>query len=410
MMTEHAPAAVVTVGASRPADVRQAIIAARERELPFAVRATGHGTHASTEGTLLLDTSGMSSVLVDPDRRVARVGPGAVWGDVLAAAAPFGLAPLSGSSPSVGVTGFTLGGGVGWLSRRYGFAADGVVRADVVTADGEVLTASRDQHPDLFWALRGGGGNFGVVTALEFELHPVASVYAGTSYFPVERAAETLARYRHWIETAPDELSTAILLTRIPELPEVPEPLRGRPALAIRALHAGEPAEAERLLAPLRQAAGPALHEGLRRATYAKTEMGGTPPRHLELLEAVPDRLIGLLVEAFEDETSPVSTVELRHWGGAMARPPANAGPVGHRGVPFSVIVDTPDVALAIALRPYATGGSFLNFLSDTRRTADAYTAADYRQLTEIKASYDPDNVFSFGHSLEPAQARAVAA
>ena len=145
----------------------------------------------------------MATVLVDPDRAVAHVGPGAVWGDVVAAAAPFGLAPLSGSSPDVGVAGYTLGGGLGWLARRHGFAADSLLRAEVVTADGAIVTASPDEHPDLFWALRGGGGGFGVATALEVRLHPVARVYAGTALFTADRAAETLARYREWIAGAP---------------------------------------------------------------------------------------------------------------------------------------------------------------------------------------------------------------
>jgi FAD/FMN-containing dehydrogenase len=163
----------MVVEASRAADVRAAVVAAREHDLPLAVQATGHGTHAAPDGAILIRTTGMATVLVDPDRRVARVGPGAVWGDVLTAAAPFGLAPLSGSSPDVGVTGYTLGGGVGWLARKHGFAADSLLRAEVVTADGSIVTASADEHADLFWALRGGGGSFGVVTALEFRLHTV---------------------------------------------------------------------------------------------------------------------------------------------------------------------------------------------------------------------------------------------
>ena len=177
-------------------DVQAAVIAAREGDLPIAVQATGHGLHASYDGGLLLNTSGLRAVHVDPERGTARVGPGAIWGQVIAAAAPFGLAPLSGSSPSVGVVGFTLGGGVGWLSRAHGFAADSVLRAELITATGRRVTASAERHADLFWALRGGGGGFGLVTELEFRLHPVERVYAGTSYFPVERAAETLAVYR----------------------------------------------------------------------------------------------------------------------------------------------------------------------------------------------------------------------
>jgi FAD/FMN-containing dehydrogenase len=243
------PRPAIVVQPAGAGDFQAAVIAAREGELPIAVQATGHGLHRSYDGGLLLNTSAMRAVSVDPHRRIARVGPGATWGQVVAAAAPFGLAPLSGSSPSVGVTGFTLGGGVGWLSRRHGFAADSVVRAELVTAAGQRISATPAKHPDLFWALRGGGGGFAVVTALEFRLHPVARVYAGTSYFAADRAADTLAAYRDWVENAPDEISTAVLLTRIPDSGEVPEALRGRRAVAIRLMHAGEPAEAERAAA-----------------------------------------------------------------------------------------------------------------------------------------------------------------
>jgi FAD/FMN-containing dehydrogenase len=382
----------MVVEASGAADVRAAVVAAREHDLPLAVQATGHGTHVASDGAILVRTTGMATVLVDPDRRVARVGPGAVWGDVLTAAAPCGLAPLSGSSPDVGVTGYTLGGGVGWLARKHGFAADSLVRAEVVTADGSIVTASADEHADLFWALRGGGGNFGVVTALEFRLYPVARVYAGTSYFAIERAAETLACYREWIADAPDALSTAVLLTRSPE---------GERALAIRALHVGEADEARRLLAPLFAAAGAPLVDGMRPTRFVDAAMGGTAPRHVELFDALPDAVIDTLVAA----DARMSTVEVRHWGGAMARPAADAGPVGHRDVPLSVILDARVPAVVQALAPHATGGSFLNFLADPARTETAYTAANYQGLRQVKAAYDPDNLLRIGHTIPPADA-----
>jgi FAD/FMN-containing dehydrogenase len=389
------PRPAMVVEASRPADVRAALTIARDHDLPFAVQATGHGTRVPADGGILVKTAAMATVLVDPDRRTARVGVGAVWGDVIAAAAPFGLAPLAGSSPSVGVAGYTLGGGVGWLARKHGFAADSLIRAEVVTADGAIVTASADEHADLFWALRGGGGNLGVATALELRLHPVARVYAGTAYFAIDRAADTLARYRHWIAGAPDELSTAVLLTRLPD---------GRRVLALRAMFAGDAVDAERHLAPLRAAAGPALVDGLRPTTFAAAEMGGTAPRRFELLHELPDAVIDALVAA------DGATVELRHWGGAMARAAADAGPVGHRDVPLSVIVDVELPEVAAALAPHATGGSFLNFLRDPARTATAFTPANYRDLREVKATYDPDNVFRVNHNIPPALPNAAAA
>jgi FAD/FMN-containing dehydrogenase len=397
------PHPVAVVEANGPADVQAAVLAAGHGDLPLAVQATGHGTHVPSDGGLLLRTSRLATVLVDPGRRIARVGPGARWSSVLAAAAPFGLAPASGSAPSVGVTGYTLGGGVGWLSRRYGFAADSVLRAEVVTADGRIVTAGPDRNPDLFWALRGGGGNFGVVTSLEFRLHPVAEVFAGAAYFDADRAADTIAAYRRWTATAPDTLSTAVLLRHLPDTPETPAAVRGKRVLVVKAMHAGDTAEAHRLLRPLHAVAGPALLDEMRPMPYAEAAMGGTAARYLDLFRDLPDPVVEALVDAHAAPGSPVSNIEIRHWGGAMARPAGEVGPVGHRTVPYSIIVDTADPDLTAKLAPHGTGGSFLNFLSDPRRTATAYTAADYRGLRRVKAVYDPANLFRTNLNIPPA-------
>ncbi|GGP03994.1 FAD-binding oxidoreductase [Nonomuraea glycinis] len=369
-------------------DVRAAVVAAAARDLPLAVQATGHGTHVPSDGGILLRTSLLDTVEIDPARRVARVGPGVRWGQVLAAAAPYGLAPLSGSSPQVGVTGYTLGGGVGWLSRRYGFAADSVLSAEVVTAGGQVVTADPEVHGDLFWALRGGGGNFGVVTSLEFKLYPVAQVHAGIAYFPYEVAGETLARYRDWAATAPDEVSTAVMLTGLPD---------GRRALGIKAMYAGPPERGRQVLRPLWETAGPALVDEMRTIRYADAAMGGTPARYLDFFDTLPDEVIGTLVA-----TGAHATVEIRHWGGAMAAPGPDAGPVGHRDAPFSVIVDQHSPGLAEALGRHGTGGTFLNFLADRTRVRDAYTPGDHTRLAAVKKAYDPGNVFRLNHNIAP--------
>ncbi|MFD0898942.1 FAD-binding oxidoreductase [Actinomadura sediminis] len=386
-------------------DVRAAVLAARAAGMRLAVQATGHGTRVACDDGLLLRTSRMAGVLVDPHRRLARVGPGTRWDRVLAAAAPFGLAGLSGSHGDVGVTGYTLGGGLGWLSRAHGFAADSVLRAWVVTADGRQVVASPDSHPDLFWALRGGGGNFGVVTALEFRLYPVSRVFAGTACFPVERAAEIVTRYRDWIDGAPDRLSTALLFTTMPEGPGVPPSVRGRRVLQLKALYAGSADRARRLLRPLVRAAGPALAEDFRVLPYARAEMGAIAPGQVELLRELPDSAISAIVRAAEPDHGPA--VEIRHWDGAMGRPSPDAGPVGHRTTRLSVTADTPSPALAGALRPHTSGGAFLNFLHDPSRTADAYTRADRHRLTGVKRRYDPDNVLGLTHNLPPAPAAA---
>ncbi|GAA4234518.1 FAD-binding oxidoreductase [Actinomadura meridiana] len=376
------------VEATGTADIRAAILTARDRGLPLTIEATGHGTVVAPDEGLLLKTSRMAGVLVDPSRRTARVGPGARWSDVIAAAAPFGLAPLSGSHASVGVTGYTLGGGVGWLSRRHGFAADHLLRAGVVTADGRTLTADADHHADLFWALRGGGGNFGVVTSLEFRLHPVTTVFGGAAVFPAERAGDVLTRFRDEAASRPDELTVSIALTDHAE--------HGR-VVIVRGVYAGGADEGAHALRSLWNAGGPPLHDDFRTMPYAETEsLGGTAPLHFDLFADLPDPLIAAIAG------SGASGIEVRHWGGAMARPGADAGPVGHRDVPFSVTIDG-SAEDAAPLAAYATGGSFMNFLHDTSRTASAYTPADHRRLREVKRAYDPRNVFHRNHNIQPA-------
>jgi FAD/FMN-containing dehydrogenase len=415
---KYDPHPALVVEATGPQDVIAAIRFAREHDIPFSVQTTGHGAVLPLDGGLLLKTTAMSSVEVDAGRRIARVGAGAVWSDVIAAAAPHGLATLSGTSAGVGVVGFTLGGGTGWLSRAFGYAADSVISAQVVTADGELVTASAEENPDLFWALRGGSGNFGVVTALEFRLHPVSGVYAGMAMFAPDRAADAFAVYREWALDEPDESNTALTLAQMPDVPQIPEPFRGRRVLTLRALHLGSADDAERLYAPLREAAGAPLMDGMRTTTFADAAamLPAPPPMvsvmRFELFHEVPDEAIAAVIDA----PASIAGIELRHWGGEMARPGPDAGPLGHRDVPFSIVVagmtqdreqadaiEADVEAVAAKLRPYATGGSFLNFLLDADRTAEAYTEADYRRLTEVKAKYDPDNVFRANHNIPPA-------
>ena len=339
------------------------------------MRATGHGTFAEpSPDTLLIDTSRMRSVLVDPDRRTARVGPGATWGDVIEAAAPFGLAPVSGTNATVGVTGFTFGGGHGFLSRKHGLAADNLLRAEVVTADGETLTAREDRRSGLFWALRGAGGNFGVATSLEFRLHPAREVFGGIASFDRGLAPHLLARFREY--AMPEALNVSVVVT--------PD------AVALRGVYAGGADDAWRALAPL--FLGEPLEDTFRAMPYSETgTIGGTAPRRFELLRDVP-------VDAFLRTAETAGAVEVKRWGGAIAR---GNTPAGHRQVPFSVTVDGEDIG---PLAPHVTGGSFLNFLKDTSRTRDAYTAADLARLLELKRAYDPDNLFGVGHSIVPAR------
>jgi FAD/FMN-containing dehydrogenase len=269
-----------------------------------------------------------------------------------------------------------MGGGHGQLSRAYGLGADNVLRVDLVTADGELITATPDRHAELFWAVRGGGGNFGVVTSLEIRLHPVEEVYAGQALFPIERAADLLARYRDYAPAMPRELTCSVAMVG--------------EHVAIRATYAGDASSGQRALRPLWSVAGAPVENTFAGVAVAQAGVPTTAPRTFELFTEVSDSVIenALAVEA--------GSIEFRYWGGAIAD---GTSPAGHRDVPFNIIVDGP----AEQLWPYATGGSFLNALHDPDAVETAYTAADYQRLREVKAVWDPANVFHRNMNIKPA-------
>ena len=373
---------LVVAEAFARSDVQAAVRTAREYGVPIAVQATGHGTRVPADGGILLKTSAMTSLLIDPERRIAKVGPGVRWGAVLDAAKDFGLVALAGSSRDVGVTGYTLGGGVGWLARKFGYAADSVIRAEVVTADGRVVTATADEHPDLFWAIRGGTGNFGIVTSLEFRLYPVSEVYSGIVYFAADAA--TLKAYRDWTTTIPNDLSTAITLTT----------RNGRRVIGLKVLYAGEAALAEHLLKPLYAVAGPILDGELRTTPFAETAMGGTPARYLDLVDELPDDLLDALA-ALDGPT-----VEIRHWAGAMANPGPGAGPVG---APRGAVLADHRPGGPRARRGAALDRSHIRELPGRPgRASSAYSKNDHTRLRAIKRRYDPENLFRLNHNIKP--------
>jgi FAD/FMN-containing dehydrogenase len=383
---EFRGAPVAVVDAETVADVQATVRAARHGRLPLTVLSTGHGTVAGTDGGLLLRTSRMAQVLVDPDRGVARVGPGVRWSEVVAAAEPFGLAPLSGDTPSVGVVGYTLGGGLSWLSRKYGFAADSLLRAELVTADGRVVVADQHRHAELFWALRGGSGNFGVVTSLELRLHPVPRVYGGSAEFPVDAAGPALRHLAAHADELPDELSVSLVVS--------PE------SLVVRAVYAGDDGRAA--LQPLLDAAGTPVAGSFREMRYSEVAtIGGTPPITFAMYDELSPATIAAIVDSGV-------TVEVKHWGGAIARPSHDdPGPVSHRDARFVMKIAAPADAAA-AITASATGGSFLNFLHDTSRTHTAFTPENLRRLRQVKTAYDPANVFHRNHNIAPLPQRVT--
>jgi FAD/FMN-containing dehydrogenase len=420
LVVVHRPAAVVE--ASGVADVMTAVAFATRHELPIGVLNTGHGASVPADDAILINVRRVRGVRVDPIAAVARIEAGARWSDVVHEAAVFGLAPLSGSSPQVGAVGYTLGGGLGLLGRAFGYAADHVRSIDVVTRHGMLRHTSPHQFADLFWALRGGKGNFGVVTSLEIDLFPVPRLYGGGLYFRGSSAAEVLSGYRRWVRTVPDELGSSIALTRFPWQPDLPEQLRGRFVVHVRMAYPGTAAEGEQLVRPLRRIGLPLLDTITDRPYSTSGEIHQDPTEPFALTEAstclrefnedVADELVNL---AGPDSTCPLRLVELRHLGGALARSPRIPNAVGNRDADFLLylagIAGTdimPEYGRLVLDRmaPWSTGQSLPNFLGPADTTPErvrvAYTSEDYRRLVRVKRAYDPENLFRITHNIPP--------
>jgi hypothetical protein len=432
-LNAHQHPALVVMAAG-PVDVITAVRLARDEGLGVGVMATGHGVAYPCDGGVLINTSRMRGVRVDPEAHTARVEPGALWADVIPEAQVFGLAGLVGSSSGLGVVGYTMGGGFGWLGRKYGFNADSVREADVVSADGELLRVSAYEHPDLFWGLKGGGGNFGIVTSLEFDLYPLTTVYGGNLFYPLERTAEVLDLYGRWVETLPDEMTTAVAFMNLPPLPELPESLRGGSFVSVRGCYCGEPPEAgEELLGPWREFGEP-LVDTFGTMPYRQMDaISMDPPDPLvvysqvELIGELSQEAIAKLVEvAGVESESPLVMLELRQLGGALARPPADLSPIGRRDSKFIMfglgMNPTPDATPEVAqvvqrhlayvakeMHPYETGATYVNFLIfgdlTPERMRAAYSPEDWERLVEVKDRYDPDNLFRFNRNIPPSSA-----
>ncbi|MBP2472780.1 FAD/FMN-containing dehydrogenase [Crossiella equi] len=408
------PAAVVrAVDAS---DVAAAVRFAARDGLPVSVKATGHAPDP-TDGALLIHTGDLDGVRVDPEARTVRVEAGVRWECVVAAAARHGLAALNGSSPNVGVVSYTLGGGVGLLGRAYGYAADHVRELRVVTADGAERVVDPDRHPDLFWALRGGKGAFGVVTSMVFDLFPLARLYGGALYFPVEQAGEVFNAYLEWLRTVPEELTSSIAVLRLPPYLALPEPLRGKLVVHIRVAYPGP--DGERVVKPLREIATP-LVDTVGDLPYERIHSIFHDPAdpipfldNTALLHSATPATVDALLAAHQG-TETVAMAELRHLGGAFTCPPKYPNAVSHRDAAFlyyGVSIARPRQfaqaraeldALRAGLAPWASGGIALNFTSDPADVRAAFDETTYTRLTEVKARWDPDNLFRGGLTAPP--------
>jgi FAD/FMN-containing dehydrogenase len=412
---DRRPAAVAC--ASDADDVAAAIRAARAAELPFTIRAGGHSVSGRSvrDGALCIDLREMNSVDVDLQRGVVRVGGGALLGELDAATQRHGLAVPAGQISHTGVGGLTLGGGIGWLMRHHGLTIDSLTSAEVVLADGETVRATADEHPDLFWALRGGGGDFGAVVSFEFRPHRVGPmVLAGNLVYPWNEARDALRASRDLMEDAPPELTTFVILLTAPPGPPFPPELQGRRVAVVGVAWSGEVAEGERVLAPLRQTCPPALDlVGPMPYVALQTMLDETAPHgwrfydRLHYLPAVGDGFIDEVVRGFEDVPTPQSHVVTGWMGGAIDRVAPGETAFGHRDArAFTWIIgcsgDAPMDPTAEWVRrlwdhtaPYAREGVYVNALDSGRPVREAYADGIWERLVEVKRRYDPDGVFA---------------
>ncbi len=407
------------VRAADAGDVVRAVEFARARDLPLAVRSGGHSLagHSSVDHSLVIDLSRMKAVSVDPVRQTAWAQPGATSGDLFAATSPYGLGLSTGDTHTVGIGGLTLGGGIGWMVRKQGLTIDNLLSAEIVTADGRILVASHDQHPELFWAIRGGGGNFGVITGFEYKLHPVGTVLGGALILPA--TPEVLRGYADYTPHAPDELTTITFMMAAPPAPFIPEEAVGQLVVMILATWVGDPEEGERALEPLRALATPIAdtvapipYSGM----FAYTEIGATPHAatvRSGYMHELSDEDIDIILEHFEKHPHPVGMVQLRGLGGAFGRVPASETAFAHRDKPIFLAVigiggEAYDHFWSVELwnkLKDSTVGVYVNFLEQEGddRVHEAYPPATYERLALAKRKYDPTNLFRLNQNIRPA-------
>jgi FAD/FMN-containing dehydrogenase len=418
---DRRPLAIVQ--AANPQDVAEAVRFARDRALPLAVRSGGHSIarYSMVDDAIVADLSGMKCVSVDPEARIARVQAGATSGDLAGPAHAHGLALSTGDTHSVGMGGLTTGGGIGFMVRKYGLAIDNLLAAQVVTAAGQIVTASATEHPDLFWAIRGGGGNFGIVTEFTYRLAPVGQILGGELLLPASRAV--IRGYLDYVAAAPDDLTTIANLMHAPPAPFVPQERVGEPVLSILVCWTGSVAEGERALAPLRALATPVAdtvspipYPDIYQFTAHQAAPHGVSIRSM-FADQLSDAALDASLDAMEHATSPFSLIQFRGLGGALARVGNDATAFAHRDKRYFVAIiglwldaaEDPAVhgawteLLWQTIRPEGSG-VYVNFLENegADRVRDAYPPATFARLVEIKRKYDPRNIFRFNQNIPP--------
>jgi FAD/FMN-containing dehydrogenase len=406
-------------------DVAEIVRFAAAAGLQVAPQRTGHNAEplGAMEDMILLRTDRLRGVEIDPARRVARVRAGSKWGEVVPRASELGLAALHGSTPDVSVAGYSLGGGVGWYARKHGLSTNSVLAIELVTADGTLRRVDQDNEAELFWALRGGGGNFGVVTALEVELYAIPEVYAGVLFFPWERSSEVLHAWLDWTRTVPEELTSVGRLLQFPPLEELPPQLRGGRFAVVEAVYIGSEQDGAELMAPLRALGAPM-------DTFAMVPPAGIAELHMDPPEPVPYTGEGMMIDGLDavaierfvraagpGSDSPLVSAEIRHLGGAIGRTGAHHGALAAMDSEYltfalGMVFDDETYRsnrrqlemVRHALRPYDTGRQYLNFTEDEADPATFYRADAYRRLRAVKAAVDPGNVFRANHPIAAAE------
>lgn len=418
-MIDRRPALIVRCHSSQ--DVQRAVQFAGAHELRLSVRGSGHhvaGSAVNDDG-LVIDLSEMKQIQVDAQARTARAQPGVNWGELDRATQAYGLATPGGVVSDTGIAGLTLGGGFGWLRNKYGLSSDNLIAAEVVTADGQLITANKDEHADLFWALRGGGGAFGIVTVFEYQLHPVGpDVFVAFCFHDGSRARELLRFYRDFIANAPDEISSFAVLAHVPASEHFPEALHGKMTLLFQACYLGDPAEGERLLQPLRDVATPMIDMSSEMPFVELQTLWDEEYPRGELryywrstyLKSFSDEAIDRLVTMITEAPSPLSTLDIWALGGAFKRIAPDATAFAHRDADINIGVeanwadpvdDEANIAWARrvtqVLEPFSTGGQYLNFPGFFEEGDAALRQAygvNYDRIMTVKAKYDPDHLF----------------
>jgi FAD/FMN-containing dehydrogenase len=425
-MIDRRPAVIARAASAD--DVVAAVNTARERGVPLSVYGGGHGVTGSAvcDDGVCIDMRGLDVVEVDPATRIARVGGGATWAVVDAATQEHGLAITGGRIGGTGVAGLVLGSGSGWLERKLGLTCDSLLSAEVVTADGRKVTASETENPDLFWGIRGGGGNFGVITSFEFQLHDVGPiVLGGMIMFPAPMAPAVVRAYRDLHDDAPDELGSGLAFITAPPEEFVPEPIRGHPIIGIVVCWTGDVEAGQRAIAPLVEMAPPgaAMVQPMPYVAVQSLLEGGNPKGRrnywsADFLAELPDEAVDTLVEHGTNPASPHGQVILIPGGGAIARVDDDAMAFGERQSPWNVHYlnmwedpadDEKNIAytraIAAAMKPWTSGRAYLNFIGDEGgdRVKAAFGPDRYARLQEIKRAWDPENLFRLNQNIPPA-------